>query len=174
MNLHFIGNIYVQYMQHINPTGNSCCRSKNRDIPVINANIAALDAAIPSYIPKPCLSPSDTILHDNSAEATTAAAAYEKVKEIINPLSGLARIKFAAQVLPGGNDAYIKIYINDIAVGTERLEQDGFYGTWSEDLPIADGDLIQLYAYTTGAPVCWVKDFQICGVLAFYGADNDP
>jgi len=72
--------------------------------------------------------------------------AYAKKKEIAIVDKGQLRIKFDLRMRPDGGVAYGRIYVNGIAVGTERTTTSETYITYSEDISgLVRGDLVQLY-----------------------------
>ncbi len=65
---------------------------------------------------------------------------------------------------------YAKIYINDVAVGTERTDATQTYETYSEDLSVSVGDEVQLYLKSVGTPnACYGKNFRVYGDSTYYG-----
>ncbi len=102
----------------------------------------------------------DTLRNSNDTEKSTAAAAYTKIKEILlNENLGACRIKFDLKGM--GATGYAKIYKNGVAIGTERTDVAESYTTFSEDFAtFLSGDLIQIYAYHSGALTTYVKNMR--------------
>lgn len=107
---------------------------------------------------------SDVLQSSADTERYIAASNYQKVKEILIKKTGVARIKFDLKV--GNNSypsAYGRIYKNGVASGTERSTSSNTYGTYSEDLSVVKGDLIQLYykCDQPGNTAVYVQNFRI-------------
>jgi hypothetical protein len=87
-----------------------------------------------------------TTLGSASAERTeTLTTSYVKKKEIKVGRNGTATVSFS---IGGGTTAYPiygRIYVNGLAVGTERTHSTTEYSSYSENIAIAQGDLVQLY-----------------------------
>lgn len=97
---------------------------------------------------------SDVLLQSNPTERATYSQTYEKLKEIRIPAhistNSTYRIKFDLKMFQDlGDTAYGKIYLNGVAHGTEQTETSTSYVTYSEDLVIGGGDLIQLWGKST-------------------------
>ena len=105
-----------------------------------------------------------TLIISADTERTTASTTYVKLKDIsIDQRGGQVTVKFTMREdvnTPG--IAYARIYVNDIAVGTERSREDDTLTEYSENITIKRGDNIQIYAkHSTGAYTCSVKNFRI-------------
>jgi hypothetical protein len=112
---------------------------------------------------------SDDVLYVNATERSTALHAYVKLKETRTYLTGTHRIKFSMKDGNGNENARGKIYVNGVAVGTERSSLSIVYIEYSEDIPnLKTNDLIQIYGYSQdlgwNGGVCYIKDLKICGV----------
>lgn len=124
---------------------------------------------------------SDTLRQSNDGLKQTNQGAYTKVKEIIvnDGFTG-CRIKFDLRkdVFVEGEFAYAKIYKNGTAIGTERQRGGTEWGTFSEDFtgPFVNGDLIQIYAYTTDTNYAQVQNMRIYFDTAISRSmtNNDP
>lgn len=97
---------------------------------------------------------SDVLLQSNFAERSTHSLTYVKLKETRIPAhissNSIYRIKFDLKITADlGDTAYGKIYLNGVAHGTEQTETSTSYVTYSEDLVIGGGDLIQLWVKST-------------------------
>ena len=97
------------------------------------------------------------------ASANTLATAqdtslYIKKKEIKVRRRGTIKVEFsiAYQNIAYAQTVYAKIYVNGVAVGTERSSSKLFplYDTFTEDISVAPEDLVQVYLKcgTTGNP----------------------
>lgn len=98
---------------------------------------------------------------------TEPSGTYEHVKTIIVTMPGTIRTVFDMKsVGTYSGDAYGKIYKNDSPVGTARTTASSTYQTYTEDLAVAAGDRIQLYAYNNNTlHTTYVRNFRVCGEL---------
>lgn len=97
---------------------------------------------------------SDSTLIETTAatERTTNSGSYVKLKEF-SPLirGGTITIKWEMKG-SGGSSARSKVYVNDIAVGTEKLTTETTYQTETETgLTVAPGDIVQIYGLKDAA-----------------------
>jgi hypothetical protein len=98
-------------------------------------------------------SPYDTVIASSEPEATTTEQVYTKVKEFtlrnsINANS-LFRITFSMRRVAGATGVAGRIYVNGVAVGTERT--DNALTSYTEDIASTNwkvGDTISIYAKT--------------------------
>lgn len=113
------------------------------------------------------LTASDNLKYSADTERTEASnASYVKEKEIVIRQKGTIRVKFD---LKGSDTTYSfkgRIYVNGIAVGTERNQQGAgatTYATYSEDITIEAYDLVQLYIKNeaTGGLTTYCRNFRI-------------
>lgn len=95
-------------------------------------------------------------------EAFTQQTTYTRLKEISVVRSGTLTVAFDLQGT-GASIARGQIFKNGVAVGTERsTSTPSVYTTWSENISVAAGDLIQIYAKTTGAgSAAYVKNYRL-------------
>ena len=104
---------------------------------------------------------SDELQVSADAQATTASSEYVLVKEIIMYVSGKIRVSFE---LANGSSptgfAKACVYKNGIKVGIERSQSSGTFITYSEDLAVSIGDIIQIYAMTASG-LAKVKNFRV-------------
>lgn len=101
----------------------------------------------------------DYLLYSNDTERITTSTTYIKLKEIKVRWSGTYRIKFDLYNTGGTGNA--QLYKNGAAIGTERTAT-GTETTYSEDIALVVGDLIQVYVkYPTGGNDVRVNDFRI-------------
>lgn len=88
---------------------------------------------------------------------------YTLMKEILyNDVPGTVNVVFTSTFDSGGgvSTQYSRVYINGVAVGTERTTQ----GTFTESFTVTTGDLIQIYgkiAYTSGTAVYSVRNMYL-------------
>ena len=108
----------------------------------------------------------NTVLLANDAEVSWATnTTYTKKKECCVGVFGIYCVKFDLKINAGANTAYGKIYVNGIAVGTERSTQSTAYVTFTENLFIKANDLVQLYIQRS-AGTSYAQNFRMCGAIA--------
>lgn len=117
--------------------------------------------ANPSWATAATSSAAGTLLVASAdTERASAGASYTKIKEISIPRSGTLTISFELKSSGGGNTS-ARIYRNAVAVGTERVDTDAIYTTYSENISgWTAGDLCQLYI-KEDAVVGAAKNFRI-------------
>lgn len=104
----------------------------------------------------------DYQLVTNDIERTTTSATYVLLKEIKVAKLGVYRVKFTLRETSGGVAAYGRIYVNGVAVGTERSASASTQ--FSEDIgSIASGDLIQVYGKRGASGECGINSFRLYG-----------
>lgn len=101
----------------------------------------------PSGIPQ--ASASNTLQNSADTQQSARGNTYSKRKEVIALVGGIIRIKFDLKTDTGGFTVYGKIYINDVAIGTEQSTSSTSYTTYSEDIVVPAGAKVQLYTKTT-------------------------
>jgi len=112
---------------------------------------------------------SDTLIHANDTEAMDNIDVYEKVKEILCPITGTIRLKFDIRCDAGASSARGKIYKNRIAHGAEQTNATTGYITYSEDLAFVQGDTIELWVVEPiGTHDIWYRNLRVCGNLQRY------
>lgn len=95
---------------------------------------------------------SDNLVTTGGGGSFPATASYTKYKEIeYNDVDGNIRVYFGGYMSNNnGSKAKLRVYVNGVAVGTERTvgwsDTGGDY--YTDDIAVSTGDLIQLYAYT--------------------------
>ena len=105
---------------------------------------------------------SDTVVFSALTERTITGGGYTKVKEIKINCTGTFRVKFDGKYV-GSTSGYARVYKNDSGLRTERLLTKNAYSTYSEDLAVTAGDLIQLYgSNSSGQGTTYLKNFIIC------------
>ena len=114
--------------------------------------------------------PSDNLKASSDGVQSTTSTTYTKIKEITVPdyspkISdkdiGKLRVAFDLASNTAANAAYGRIYKNGVALGTERINSNVTYITYTEDLEFKVGDLIQLYAKATSLYQANVRNFRI-------------
>lgn len=107
------------------------------------------------------LSASNNLRVSADTERTEATTGYVKEKDITIQHRGTVRVKFDLKGT-GGDTAYGRIYVNGVAVGTERTTTETAYQTYSEDIAVLSGDEVQLYIKTGTLTVpAYCRNFRI-------------
>lgn len=89
----------------------------------------------------------DYRLRSDFVGGVTSSTSYVKVGEIKTNRAGTFKVWM--HLVAFGNGAYGRIYVNGVAVGTEQNTNSDVY--FSENIAVAAGDLIQIYAkHATG------------------------
>jgi len=147
-----IRNIDVPNIQaNIDANGTILADIHDTDLPAavtkIDDNKAVLDILEARIM---LVKPSDVVLHTNADVNSAAVQVYTKLKETICNVSGTIRISFDLKTGHSGT-VYGKIYINNVAVGTERSQSEDDYTTYTEDLNVQRGDAIQIWGKHSAA-----------------------
>jgi len=104
----------------------------------------------------------DNLRDSANTDRFASTTSYTKVKEItFNEGDGNIRVKFDMRLTGGAGTAYGRIYVNGIAVGTEQSELGSTYVTYSEDISVETGDLVQLYYKDSGGNKASVRRFRL-------------
>jgi hypothetical protein len=101
-----------------------------------------------------------TVIATALTERSTKSATYTKLKEITIKKAGTYMVTFSLKAQEY-NTAYGKIYINDVATGTERT-QNFNYGAYSESFTVNANDKVSVYAKTSSTShFTYIKDVHI-------------
>ena len=107
--------------------------------------------------------PSDDLVFSNDTSRNTTSTTYVKLKEIAVYLNVNLRIcwEYWNGSTPG--TVYTKLYINGVAVGSEKSTTSGVAVPVSEDVEINNGDLLQIYGKVsvTDSPNCYISNMRI-------------
>ena len=119
--------------------------------------------------------PSSSLVQQSVAMATTNNLAATKLKEITVTYPGVYRIKFALRKAGGAGASHAQIYRNGAALGVIQQSTSGDFATFSEDIGgWQTGDLLQLYAWDTGAGPLEVMSFSQWGEYSLRPPDITP
>ena len=88
--------------------------------------------------------------HFSPYEGSTASGSYVKVLEILSGGAGTATVAFDL-LTTGAGTAFGRIYVNGTPTGTERSTASTTAVTYTEDIAIVYGDLVQIYSKISGA-----------------------
>jgi hypothetical protein len=106
----------------------------------------------------------DYLIQSADTERTHGNTTPTKVKEIQVALAGVYRVKFDLKHDVATYEAIARIYKNGGAEGTQRSNSTTSYVNYSEDITLAAGDLLQLYAWVGAISNAYVRNFRIyCG-----------
>jgi hypothetical protein len=101
------------------------------------------------------------VLAASNATVNVTTDAYAKVKEIVAGRGGTVIVAFNLSSA-GTDTVYGRIYVNGVAVGTERSDNSGVAVWFLESITIVRGDLIQLYCKrTTSGGTNYAAEFKI-------------
>jgi len=115
---------------------------------------------------------SDVLQFSADTERTTTSDTYTKLKEIKVDWQGRIRVSFDLHSTTTLYAAVALIYINGVAVGTNRTTGSLTYVTFTEDIDVQEGDFVQLYARRGNSTVtAYVRNFRTYWSLGSdYGA----
>jgi len=95
----------------------------------------------------------------------TGPTTYIKKKEIsVDSLGGILRVKadMRGSHAGGGLNTYIRVYVNGVAVGAEHFQSSSTWTTYTDDIPVEPGDLVQLYYKTNNGSISvYTRNFRI-------------
>lgn len=104
----------------------------------------------------PISTSTNIVTNDSITESGIVTATYEKIKEIqYNDAPGDIHIEFT--MARNSSDSKSRLYKNGIAVGTEVLTDS----TYSQDLSVETGDLIQVYGLSTISSDPDISNFKL-------------
>lgn len=127
---------------------------------IVRGNVGVVDNALNAFLS--VATPSDNLKISQDTVRDENTATYTKHKQITIYYSGSGRIKFDLRHEQGTSTARGKIYINEVAIGTERTNATTTYETFSEDISFWAGARLQVYTLTDGATgTAQVKNFRI-------------
>ena len=107
-------------------------------------------------------SATDNLRLSADAERHTSSTSYNKKKEIQVGYSGTYKVKFDLKNETGQTNSYGKIYKNGVELGTQHYTMSTTYVTFSENIDVEAGDLIQLYIQTGYADYpAYTRNFRI-------------
>lgn len=95
----------------------------------------------------------------STATQTTTSASYVKVKEMYSPFGGVMNVSHESQN-SGAVAGASKVYINGVAAGAEHALTGGFV-VQSDDVYVAQGDLVQVYAHNGSSGTAEVKNLLL-------------
>ena len=107
--------------------------------------------AIPHETMVYCAVPSGTLRASADVEKATTSSDWRKIKEIQVFIDGLIRVSFEGTYTPSSypSGGAGRIYVNGVAIGAERSFSENVWQTYTEDIHVSKGDLVQIYASAT-------------------------
>jgi len=110
----------------------------------------------------------DSVVYYNFTESFVSSSTYTKVYAALVKMGGTYRVKFTIRATTG-TIAYGKIYVNDVAVGTEKYNDSETYIEVSDDVTVVANDNIQLYVRSAqpGFDI-WYKVFKVATAEGYY------
>lgn len=108
---------------------------------------------------------SDGALVETTAatERSTSSATYVKLKELSPCIrGGTITVAWQYKCTTSGGEGQTKVYVNDIAVGTEKSSAATTYADLSEaGVTVQPGDVVQIYGKKGAANTVYVQNLQI-------------
>ena len=99
----------------------------------------------------------------NTARSNTSAT-YIKVKEIAAAIAWTYTVYFEIKA-DASTTAFGRIYVDGVAVGTERSTSSTSYVWYLENITVTAGQLIQLYYKKTGTNSHYAQNFRLYGFI---------
>lgn len=96
----------------------------------------------------------------SATERSASSSTPVKIKEVKMLIPGAVRIIFD-HAGTAGYTVYAQIYKNGAIAGTARLAYDYTFTTWTEDITVTTGDLVQIYVNGNSAKASFVKNFKV-------------
>jgi len=112
------------------------------------------------------LTAGDNYFAGNTVISATTSSSYAKTKEVSINASGTIRVKFDMRT--NSTTAYGRIYKNGVAVGVIRQTSSASYITYTEDIAVVAGDLIQIYAMTASGTT-YITNLKLYTGIVFIG-----
>jgi hypothetical protein len=116
---------------------------------------------------RPLLTAGDTLFYSGddggSAIHYTSSTTDAKVREISISLAGTVRVSMRLKSNNSLGVAYGRIYKNGVAVGTQRSVSGTTPTTFTEDIAVSVGDLIQVYCRSNNASYLAMQDLLSLG-----------
>jgi len=99
----------------------------------------------------------NVLLKDLTVNVSGTSTTYVKAKDYKIGLAGVYRIKH--RVYSNNTQVYTRIYVNDVAVGTERLNTNGWV-EYSEDITVNADSNIQIYIRRATTTDSYLLDYM--------------
>ncbi|MGD2197438.1 hypothetical protein [Lysinibacillus fusiformis] len=130
-------------------------------------NGVTIDGVTGNLVGSPTPSVGDAAVLAAVSRVTQYTSDYKKVREIICNFSGRVRVTFDLYGTGSGSgyeNVYGQVYINGVAEGVVRTNNNSSGTFYSEDFDINNGDRVQLYTHGRTNPDTWASSdvFAIC------------
>jgi hypothetical protein len=105
----------------------------------------------------------------NDAEITSTSTSYVVIRETMILVGGTYRVYFDIKTANSGYAAYGKVYVNGVAVGTERMTtgDTNYHTVATQDFIVKPGDLLQIYIHTNSVSyAAYLRNVKLCGTLS--------
>jgi len=140
-------------------TGNSYDNNTSGDVNDDGTDTITIGTTLQGFVV------SDNLKESADTERIQDGGTYVKKKEIRVNRLGTVRVKMDLKHDITSGTYYTKgrVYVNGVAVGAEHSDQDTTYTTYSDDIAVSPGDLVQAYlmAYNEGGYDAYIKNFRI-------------
>jgi hypothetical protein len=117
--------------------------------------------AVPHETMVYCAVPSGTLRASADVERTVGGN-WRKIKEILVFIDGWIRVSFegtyTSSSSPSGGAG--RIYVNGVAIGAERSFPKDVWQTYTEDIHVSKGDLVQIYA-SADSSTTRIRNFRL-------------
>ena len=158
---------------NLTPQGTVDGRDLNTDGSKLDGIASGADVTANNY-EEISVAASDNLLWSNPAMKWTNSQSYVKKKEVaFTNATGVVRVGFTLTC--AGYHAFGRVYIDGVAVGAEHEHLGGAPTSFSDDVAVTPGCLIQIYAKRTDGSSVDVTNMIISGIRSSYTFTNqDP
>jgi len=98
---------------------------------------------------------------ESAGAVSSTNTTMEKYKEIYCPTAGTYSVSFDMKATNTGSSVTGRIYVDDVATGTNRTTNSISYVTYTQDITITAGQLIQVYSAGIGTNYVFIKSFKL-------------
>jgi len=107
--------------------------------------------------------PGTEIILSNNALTTTTSTTYVKLKEMVAARTGLITVSLDMGVTPagGGDTAYAQIRVDGVDAGAEMSTTYGGFVTFTRDIEVTPGALVQVYCKQSGGTTTDLKNVRL-------------
>jgi len=109
----------------------------------------------------------------NGGGNSTVSTSLVKILEILCPFDGWTSTTFDLSTSNGGDTATGRIYVNGVAAGDNRTNTTTSPTTWTNDIAVKRGDVVQIYASGSNGASSVVANFKLKAAHALL-APNSP
>jgi hypothetical protein len=118
-----------------------------------------------TYDPLTLIAGTNSIIYQSTSVVSGVYTSYTSFKSATNKnFGGRVTVSFGISSSNSAAQSYARIYVNGYPVGTQRFGFPTMGITYTEDITINIGDIIQIYAYSDNLTTLYVSNFKIsCG-----------